>query len=186
MIGRFTSRRVSMPDLPVIEEDTPAVSTILPQMPAEQTPPVQPQPAANPLLSDKLLDAKVRLHRRLIEEINPAWLLQGENSIRFRSPNGQAYIRNARLIVETDSGWNSVLSVSPSTLNDGDTATSYAITASSTNPSIEMTFERPVQPGIISLFIGCGLSPLIASMQTTPSCSALCASIGAPETSPMA
>ena len=25
---------------------------------------------ANPLLSDKLLDAKVRLHRRLIEEIN--------------------------------------------------------------------------------------------------------------------
>ena len=28
------------------------------------------QPAVNPLLSDKLLDAKVRLHRRLIEEIN--------------------------------------------------------------------------------------------------------------------
>ena len=27
-------------------------------------------PAANPLLTDKLLDAKVRLHRRLIEEIN--------------------------------------------------------------------------------------------------------------------
>ena len=26
--------------------------------------------AANPLLTDKLLDAKVRLHRRLIEEIN--------------------------------------------------------------------------------------------------------------------
>ena len=26
--------------------------------------------SANPLLSDKLLDAKVRLHRRLIEEIN--------------------------------------------------------------------------------------------------------------------
>ena len=35
---------------------------------AEPAPPAQP--AANPLLSDKLLDAKVRLHRRLIEEIN--------------------------------------------------------------------------------------------------------------------
>jgi pilus assembly protein CpaF len=35
--------------------------------------PQNPEPAAqvsNPLLSDKLLDAKVRLHRRLIEEIN--------------------------------------------------------------------------------------------------------------------
>ncbi len=40
--------------------------------PADGAPePAQPaQPAANPLLSDKLLDAKVRLHRRLIEEIN--------------------------------------------------------------------------------------------------------------------
>jgi pilus assembly protein CpaF len=36
-------------------------------------PPVAPQasaPSANPLLTDKLLDAKVRLHRKLIEEIN--------------------------------------------------------------------------------------------------------------------
>ena len=33
-------------------------------------PPEPAAPAANPLLSDKLLDAKVRLHRRLIEEIN--------------------------------------------------------------------------------------------------------------------
>ena len=32
--------------------------------------PPAPAAAANPLLSDKLLDAKVRLHRRLIEEIN--------------------------------------------------------------------------------------------------------------------
>jgi pilus assembly protein CpaF len=32
--------------------------------------PAQQQPAGNPLLTEKLLDAKVRLHRRLIEEIN--------------------------------------------------------------------------------------------------------------------
>jgi pilus assembly protein CpaF len=70
MLGRFTSRRAAVPEpvappepvesLPV--EAAPAFA--LPELPAEAAPPV------NPLLSDKLLDAKVRLHRRLIEEIN--------------------------------------------------------------------------------------------------------------------
>src|SRR5262245_20444981 len=32
--------------------------------------PEPPQPQLSPLLSDRLLDAKVRLHRRLIEETN--------------------------------------------------------------------------------------------------------------------
>src|SRR5690242_5232320 len=57
--------------------------TIFPEGEAEQAPvvPMMPAPApapaaapapplANPLLTDKLLDAKVRLHRKLIEEIN--------------------------------------------------------------------------------------------------------------------
>ena len=39
-----------------------------PELPSSN-PTAEPQPS-NPLLSDKLLDAKVRLHRRLIEEIN--------------------------------------------------------------------------------------------------------------------
>ena len=56
-----------MSEPPAPEQATPAWSA-LPEVPAEQAP-IQPQ-AANPLLSDKLLDAKVRLHRRLIEEIN--------------------------------------------------------------------------------------------------------------------
>lgn len=73
MIGRFTARRNP---------------TSEPAPPAEAPPHVQPAPMswmapapdaakdklpaepANPLLSDKLLDAKVRLHRRLIEDIN--------------------------------------------------------------------------------------------------------------------
>jgi pilus assembly protein CpaF len=68
MLGRFTSRRAAVPE-PVAPE--PAVA-----LPPEAAPPLAvaepPEPAApvNPLLSDKLLDAKVRLHRRLIEEIN--------------------------------------------------------------------------------------------------------------------
>ena len=74
MAGRFTFRRAAAPELPATEPAAPAVSdnavwTALPETPPEQAPPLQPQPT-NPLLSDKLLDAKVRLHRRLIEEIN--------------------------------------------------------------------------------------------------------------------
>jgi pilus assembly protein CpaF len=82
MAGRFTTRRGASPDL-VILEDAPSsvpesttwkVFPEAPQEPAPATPAAPPPqaaaPAANPLLSDKLLDAKVRLHKRLIEEIN--------------------------------------------------------------------------------------------------------------------
>src|SRR5713101_1527092 len=70
MVGRFTARRVAAPEpVPAAEEASPALDgvawTVFPEPAAE---PVAAQ-AANPLLTDKLLDAKVRLHRRLIEEI---------------------------------------------------------------------------------------------------------------------
>jgi pilus assembly protein CpaF len=70
MLGRFTSRRAAEPE-PVAAAEPPAnlppeaaPSLAVAEPPAEAAAPV------NPLLSDKLLDAKVRLHRRLIEEIN--------------------------------------------------------------------------------------------------------------------
>ena len=96
MAGRFSARRVG-PDLPPVEpvpaappaavEAEPPVDavawTIFPEALPEPAPIVpmrlapEPVPAAagtpatpNPLLTDKLLDAKVRLHRKLIEEIN--------------------------------------------------------------------------------------------------------------------
>src|SRR5664280_3062737 len=71
MAGRFPLRRFAAPEPPAVEESAPSAAggVALPEVPAEQAPPVQPQ-ANNPLLSDKLLDAKVRLHRRLLEEIN--------------------------------------------------------------------------------------------------------------------
>jgi len=96
MAGRFSARRVG-PDLPPVEpvpvappaaaEAEPPVDavawTIFPEALPEPDPIVpmrlapEPVPAAagtaatpNPLLTDKLLDAKVRLHRKLIEEIN--------------------------------------------------------------------------------------------------------------------
>src|SRR5450756_2877761 len=68
-------RRVAAPDLPAVEESAPsalggAAWTAPPEVTADPAPQLQPQAAADRLLSDKLLDAKVRLHRRLIEEIN--------------------------------------------------------------------------------------------------------------------
>jgi pilus assembly protein CpaF len=70
MLGRFTSRRVVAPDLvPAMEEPAPSfLDDALENVAAEAA--TEPAQHANPLLSEKLLDAKVRLHRRLIEEIN--------------------------------------------------------------------------------------------------------------------
>src|SRR5271156_1930556 len=69
MIGRFSTRRVAAADAaPAVQTDTAEAGSLtgLPEVAAE---PIAPA-AANTLLTDKLLDAKVRLHRRLIEEIN--------------------------------------------------------------------------------------------------------------------
>src|SRR5580700_10079427 len=74
MAGRFSIRRVAAPALVPAVEDAPALA--VPAQAETQTllGETAPEPAAplsaNPLLTDKLLDAKVRLHRRLIEEIN--------------------------------------------------------------------------------------------------------------------
>src|SRR3974390_2858409 len=56
----------------VFPEATPEPDPIVPLMLATPAEPVAApaRPGANPLLTDKLLDAKVRLHRKLIEEIN--------------------------------------------------------------------------------------------------------------------
>jgi pilus assembly protein CpaF len=70
MLGRFTKQPAIVPEVGVeisepapmiVVEDAPELVASLPD------PAVPPN---NPLLSAKLLDAKVRLHRRLIEEIN--------------------------------------------------------------------------------------------------------------------
>jgi pilus assembly protein CpaF len=71
MAGRFTVRRVVAPEVVPAEEPTSALEAVpwavFPEPTAE---PVLTAGNPNPLLTDKLLDAKVRLHRRLIEEVN--------------------------------------------------------------------------------------------------------------------
>ena len=71
-------------------------------MPPEQAPPLQPQ-AGNPLLSDKLLDAKVRLHRKLIEEINLSALekLPEEEIRRHVTQLVSQYVLAERLALNT-------------------------------------------------------------------------------------
>src|SRR5580693_5862908 len=71
MAGRFSTHRVAAPAIvPAVEESAPAQTVSWNSFPEQPAPePAVPAPA-NPLLTDKVLDAKVRLHRRLIEEIN--------------------------------------------------------------------------------------------------------------------
>ena len=71
MAGRFTARRTPAANLPTVIEPLPLAPEGVVWTGAAETP-AEPaiQQNTNPLLSDKLLDAKVRLHRRLIEEIN--------------------------------------------------------------------------------------------------------------------
>src|SRR5262252_4783726 len=73
MASRFTLRRPAAPDATAPDnQSSTAVQgaswTTYPEPDsAKLSVPAEP---SNPLLTDKFLDAKVRLHRRLIEEIN--------------------------------------------------------------------------------------------------------------------
>ncbi len=73
MPGRFSLRRVAAPDLSVTEAQPGLARDGETPTPSEEAQP-EAQPTAssavNPLVSNKLLEAKVRLHRQLIDEIN--------------------------------------------------------------------------------------------------------------------
>ena len=69
MTGRFSLRRAPSPPAAIEPPPLAPMQVTAPSI----VPPAAPAPAepvVNPLLSGKLLDAKVRLHRKLIEEIN--------------------------------------------------------------------------------------------------------------------
>jgi pilus assembly protein CpaF len=70
-MARFTATRAASPPVIPAIADMPAVPEGMAWrvVPGPEKAKVPAEPA-NPLLSDKFLDAKVRLHRRLIEEVN--------------------------------------------------------------------------------------------------------------------
>jgi len=84
MAGRFSALRPSFLEVgqprapaPAANEEPVAAASETPLVPEPApiiTPVPAPPPPINPLHSDKFLDAKVRLHRKLIEEINLAAL----------------------------------------------------------------------------------------------------------------
>ncbi len=102
MLGRFTSRQqastaVKEPEAaPVVE--APAFVPPIPEIVTEM-----PSDGGNPLLSAKLLDAKVRLHRRLIEEINLSALekLPPEEMKKQIGGLVSQYVMNERLPLNT-------------------------------------------------------------------------------------
>jgi pilus assembly protein CpaF len=102
MLGRFTSRQqaataVIEPEAqPVVE--APAFVSPIPEIITEM-----PSDGGNPLLSAKLLDAKVRLHRRLIEEINLSALekLPPEEMKKQIGGLVSQYVMNERLPLNT-------------------------------------------------------------------------------------
>jgi pilus assembly protein CpaF len=71
MHGRFSAKRTAGAEVIPAEETSSALEGMSWSVFPEPAPdPALPSIQSNPLLTDKLLDAKVRLHRRLIEEIN--------------------------------------------------------------------------------------------------------------------
>jgi len=72
MSSRFSLRRSAAPEPAPVTEPLPEPQGMTWSIVAEPEAPKEKLPAepANPLHSDKLLDAEVRLHRKLIEEVN--------------------------------------------------------------------------------------------------------------------
>jgi pilus assembly protein CpaF len=102
MLGRFTSRQQSAATA-VIEPEAPPVveaPAFVPPIPEIVT--EAPQDA-NPALTTRLLDAKVRLHRRLIEEINLSALekLPPEEMKKQIGGLVSQYVMNERLPLNT-------------------------------------------------------------------------------------
>src|ERR1700727_2082576 len=118
MAGRFSTHRVVAPALvPAVEEALPepvSVTGLSEPAPAPDPESAAPAPpSANSLLTEKLLDAKVRLHRRLIEEINLSALkkLHEEEMRSHIQGLVSQYVLTERLALNTQELNNFVLEI---------------------------------------------------------------------------
>ncbi len=103
MLGRFTTPQVFTPDfVSALAEGSMASLDSAPE-PVSAAPAQEPAPLVNPAIGGKLLDAKVRLHRRLIEEINLAALekLPEEEIRRYVSGLVSQYVVAERIALNS-------------------------------------------------------------------------------------
>ena len=85
------------------------------------------------------------------EEINPEWLVRGKNTIEFKSEGSDFSIKNIRIELLGDDGWNSVSSVSETGIFDRDINTSEEISIS--QGDILIHFVRKVSPYELKFFL---------------------------------
>ncbi|MEN8135138.1 MAG: SpvB/TcaC N-terminal domain-containing protein, partial [Thermodesulfobacteriota bacterium] len=84
------------------------------------------------------------------EEINPAWLVRGNNQIEFRL-NDEFSIANMRLAIETYNGWNVVQKISKAPAYDFDANTTVTLAGSVGNNYLDISFDRTVEPEYVML-----------------------------------
>lgn len=85
------------------------------------------------------------------EEINPAWLKKGDNTVSFRTINTGMAVKNLYLIIETESGYNNIASCSHPQIYDFDIDTAGSVEIE--NGSIGIDFENVITPNSVVFFI---------------------------------
>jgi RHS repeat-associated protein len=103
-----------------------------------------------------------------LEEINPAWLKQGDNAITFAPPKGETgsfTVRNVRLLGELDNGSNFIMHASGNATEtdteaqsvlDGDNSTGwkpYGASSDDGTPKLTLVFDKPTQVSDLKFFL---------------------------------
>src|SRR5574341_1501326 len=97
-----------------------------------------------------------------LEEINPSWLIKGENTVGFRNlvqgrDPSSYFVRNLKVMAELENGWNSISTLEgtagdpahgPAAAYDGDTTTYFELTGANT---LDIKTDRSIQPETIKL-----------------------------------
>lgn len=85
------------------------------------------------------------------EEINPAWLVPGDNLIEFRTNKADVSIQDLSLVLVQDNGWNQIVSSSKPEAYDNDEATGGEIVG--LDDSLDIDFDRTIEPESITFYL---------------------------------
>ncbi len=99
-----------------------------------------------------------------VEEINPAWLVRGDNRVEFRNlvttrDPSSYFVRDLKVIAELENGWNSLIDASGAADNanhaaprviDGDLTTYFEVKS---DHILDLTADRVVQPDMVRVHL---------------------------------